>query len=128
MAVEPFSASEIIQKHAKGLTSSRVTNSIATQPEELEAMKEAFKNKKKELEETRRTLTKTELQLKGERQKVLALQGENDRLQDEVRQLRHADHEQLETLKTQQNASVRELRTKGAEMDALKDKLRRAVQ
>lgn len=128
MAVEPFSASEIIQKHAKGLTSSRVTNSIATQPEELEAMKEAFKNKKKELEEARRALTKTELQLKGERQKVLALQGENDRLQDEVRQLRHADQEQLETLKTQQNASVRELRTKGAEMDALKDKLRRAVQ
>ena len=91
-------------------------------------MKEAFKNKKKELEEARRALTKTELQLKGERQKVLALQGENDRLQDEVRQLRHADQEQLETLKTQQNASVRELRTKGAEMDALKDKLRRAVQ
>ena len=36
-------------------------------------MKEAYKAKKKELEETKRVLTKAELQLKGEKQKVAAL-------------------------------------------------------
>ena len=55
------------------MPSSRVTNSIATTPEELENMKEAYKNKKKELEETKRALTKAELQLKGEKQKVTSL-------------------------------------------------------
>ena len=75
MAAEPFNAQEIIKSRMsnKGVPSSRVTNSIATTPEELENMKEAYKNKKKELEETKRALTKAELQLKGEKQKVASL-------------------------------------------------------
>ncbi len=54
------------------------TQSITTTPEELETMKEAYKGKKRELEEVKRMYTKTELQLKGEKQKVVGLQKENE--------------------------------------------------